>query len=336
MNTQPLDHHIDLSRETVPALAWNAPADPAAHRARCTARLRELLGMDRLVPCDPVLTVLSEEMLGENLHIHFTVETEPGYAAHCDLLLPPDAAGKLPLCVCLQGHSKGSHISLGIIKYPGDEASIRGGDRDFAVRAVKEGFAALAIDQRAFGRNGGTENGPACQRPALTALMLGRTLIGERVWDVSRVLDAVLDRFGDRVTAEGSVLTGNSGGGTTVYYTACLEDRFAGYMPSCAVCGFHESIISLEHCICNYVPGILQWFDMGDMAAMIAPKNLVVVCGRDDPIFPLAGTRRAFARIREIYAAAGAEEKCALVVGEGGHRFYADDAWPVMRAMLEK
>ncbi|UKI37697.1 MAG: hypothetical protein L6V93_06210 [Clostridiales bacterium] len=54
------------------------------------------------------------------------------------------------------------HISLGKIKYDGDEKLLYGGDRDFAVRAVKEGYTALCIEQRGFGECGGDEHGPQC------------------------------------------------------------------------------------------------------------------------------------------------------------------------------
>lgn len=49
-----------------------------------------------------------------------------------------------------------THISLGRPKFEGDENSINGGDRDCCVRAVKEGFAAIALEQRNFGECGGT------------------------------------------------------------------------------------------------------------------------------------------------------------------------------------
>ncbi|MBQ4355014.1 MAG: hypothetical protein IJC71_08985 [Clostridia bacterium] len=338
MNTQPLKHHIALAFDSgkKPKFRWQDSGDFEAWRASCTDTLSDLLGMDAFEECEPLFEITEDGELNGNRHIHFTLQTEEGYFTHCDLLLPPVQNGPLPLCACLQGHSKGSHISLGIAKYPGDEDTISGGDRDFAVRAVKEGYAALAIEQRAFGLCGGTERGPACERPAMTALLLGRTLIGERIWDISRVIDAVLLHFSDLVTMEGSVLTGNSGGGTATYYTACLEHRFDGYMPSCAVCTYRDSIIALHHCTCNYIPRIAKYFDMGDLAAMIAPKKLVIVCGKDDPIFPLSGVKETFGIIRELYEAAGAADNCALVIGEGGHRFYADDGWKAMKELLKK
>ena len=331
----PLEHHKQLSAAVRPSLRWDGKTPVDEWRDNCRETLWNLLGMDSFAPCDPIFEVTEESTLGENRHIHFTLQTEEGYFTHCDLLLPPEQNGPLPLCVCLQGHSKGSHISLGLPKFPGDEETIRGGDRDFAVRAVKEGFAALAIEQRAFGLCGGTENGPACERPAMTAILLGRTLVGERIWDVMRVLDAVETHFTDTVTLAGSVLMGNSGGGTATFYTACLEHRFEGFMPSCAISTNHDSIIVTHHCTCNYIPGIAKYFDMGDLAILIAPKKLVVVCGKDDPIFPLHGVVQMFDIMKNLYRAAGAEDACALVIGQEGHRFYADDAWPVMHTLLK-
>ncbi len=334
MNTQPLTHHMAMAASVKPSLRWDGETPIDAHRAACTEALRDLLGMDTFTLCEPVFEITQEDTHRGHRHIHFTLQTEEGYFTHCDLLLPKEQEGKLPLCVCLQGHSKGAHISLGLPKYPGDEETIAGGDRDFCIRAVAEGFAALAIEQRAFGVCGGTQHGPSCERPAMTALLVGRTLIGERVWDVMRVLDAMETHFGDLITMEGSVLMGNSGGGTATYYTACLEHRFDGFMPSCALCTYRDSIVNIHHCTCNYVPRIARYFDMGDLAVMIAPKKLVVVSGTEDDIFPLFGVHEVYGEIARLYEAADAADHCALVEGEGGHRFYADDAWPVMKKLL--
>ena len=334
-NFSPLEHHIKNSANAAPCLRWDGTTPIDEWRDKCRQKLWDLLGMDTFALCEPVFEITEEGMLGENRHIHFTLQTEEGYFTHCDLLLPPAQSGPLPLCVCLQGHSKGAHISLGLPKYPGDEEIIKGGDRDFAPRAVKEGFAALAVEQRAFGLCGGTEHGPACERPAMTALLMGRTLVGERVWDIMRILDAIETHFADTVTLKGSVLMGNSGGGTATFYTACLEHRFDGFMPSCAISTYHDSIIALHHCTCNYIPRIAQYFDMGDLAILIAPKKLVVVCGAHDEIFPLHGVHKMFDIMKDLYRASGAEDACALVVGAEGHRFYADDAWPVMHRLLK-
>ena len=56
----------------------------------------------------------------------------------------------------------------------------------------------------------------------MSAIILGRTLIGERAWDVMRAID-VLSYFKE-LDLEKIVITGNSGGGTASFYSACLEE----------------------------------------------------------------------------------------------------------------
>jgi len=75
---------------------------------------------------------------------------------------------------------------------------------------------------------------------------------------------------------------------------------------------------------------------MPDIMGLFAPKPVVLVAGRHDKIFPLAGVRRAFRHLRKIYRAAGAADRCHLVVGPEGHRFYADLAWPQALAELKR
>ena len=38
--------------------------------------------------------------------------------------------------------------------------------------------------------------------------------------------------------------------------------------------------------------------------------------------------------IKKAYKKAGKEELCHMVKGKGGHQFYPDDAWPVMKSIL--
>jgi hypothetical protein len=87
------------------------------------------------------------------------------------------------------------------------------------------------------------------------------------------------------------------------------------------------------HCVCNYVPGLLPVAEMGDIAGLIAPKPLVIVSGREDGIFPLHAAESEFERVRDIYQTMGASDRCHHVIGDGGHRFYANEAWTVMQAL---
>jgi cephalosporin-C deacetylase-like acetyl esterase len=343
MKTEPtpavLAAHDTYARSHPPSMAFDPDGDFAAQQQAMRAKYTELANPpQKSADPEPVIEFIRrDDPRFDEIRFHFASEPDLMIPAH--LLLPKgslDQERRLPVVICLQGHSTGMHISLGREKYEGDHLTIAGGDRDFAIQAVSRGYAAVAMEQRGFGELDGTVSTGAhrCQQASMQALLLGRTLIGERASDVSRLIDA-LSAFAQCDTSRVGLM-GNSGGGTATWYAACLEPRIQIAMPSCSFCSLHDSIFSLHHCVCNYIPGLYRYFEMGDLALLIVPRPMIVVCGRDDEIFPLPGVRREFAKAQQIYAAAGVPDRCRMIVGEGGHRFYADQSWPVYAEMLEK
>ncbi|MCL2157965.1 MAG: alpha/beta hydrolase family protein [Oscillospiraceae bacterium] len=331
-HTTPHEHNIALIKNIAPSFGYNGGEPFVEWQNRALIKLNELLGLP-FAKCEESFEIESETKHREFTEIRFSFQSEPGYYVPCHFLVPSKADKPLPLVICLQGHSKGMHKSLGRIKYPGETID---GDRDFAVRALKEGYCALAIEQRCFGECGGLENGdPNCFKSSMAALLIGRTIIGERVWDVQRAIDTI-ERHFPQADAKKIICMGNSGGGTTTFFAACVEPRINFAMPSCYFCTFDDSIAAMHHCACNYVPKIRNYFDMGDMAGLIAPRPLVIVAGKNDDIFPIHGVEKAFASAHGYYSAAGREDNIKLVIGDGGHRFYADDAWPVMNCFVKE
>ena len=319
--------HAQLMQSIVPDMRYQAGEDISAWQEKARAKLREVLGLplQKVEDNFHVEWTKEEETLTET---RFILETEPGMEVPCHLVLPKGYEGKLPLAICMQGHGTGMHISLGRVKFPGDEEDFDG-DRDFAVQAVAKGWAALALEQRAMGECGAKADGhPNCNHPALQAILLGRTIIGERCHDVSCVIDAVEAHF-PMIDLDRICMMGNSGGGTTTIYATALDERIKAAMPSCALCGYYASIGAMQHCDCNYIPGIMQHFDMGDLAAMIAPRPLVAVNGVTDASFPIDSAKEQVEIARVVYEAAGAKDKIAHVIGSEGHRFYKALAWPV-------
>ena len=319
--------HAQLMQSVTPDMRWQEGEDVTAWQEKARAKLREVLGL-------PLTTAKAnfriewtkeEEQWTET---RFVLETEPGMEVPCHLVLPKNYEGKLPLAICTQGHGTGMHISLGRVKFPGDEDDFDG-DRDFAVQAVAKGWAALAMEQRAMGECGSKPDGhPNCNHPALQAILLGRTLIGERCHDVSCVIDAVEAHF-PMIDMDRISMMGNSGGGTTTIYATALDTRIKAAMPSCALCGYYASIGAMQHCPCNYIPGIMKYFDMADLVAMAAPRPYVAVNGVTDASFPIESAKQQVADARKVYAALGAEDKLRHVIGPEGHRFYKALAWPV-------
>ncbi len=337
----PKEHLHKLIDEINPAMRWDRTEDLPTWQRRARARLSELIGFSEIEKnaCTPEVEI-EYDKYAEDLdcrEIRFRIKTENDVTVPCHLCIPKDAKGPLPVVITLQGHSKGMHISLARPKFPGDEQSCKGGDRDFVARALKEGICAIAMEQRCFGENGGAEGvtTPDCRQAAMRAMLLGRTIIGERVWDIMRLIDILQEKFTEIIDPEKILCLGNSGGGTATIYASAMDERIKISVPSCAVCRYADSIAAMAHCECNYVPYIAKDFDMGDLCAMVAPRTLVVVNGVKDDIFPIDGAKACVEVGREAYKALGAEERIVHVVGDEGHRFYADPAWPHIHKALE-
>ncbi|MBQ4542651.1 MAG: acetylxylan esterase [Clostridia bacterium] len=322
-------HNMELMKKIKPSMSYNGENLPKWQK-EAKEKLAQLLGLDRFTKVVPNVQI--EYVKGNETR--FTFLSEEGYRVPCHLLLP-EGVDNPPLMICVQGHSTGMHISLGRPKYEGDAEKIVSGDRDFAIRALKEGFAAVTIEQRNFGELSSVDGKPGCIYSKLTAELFGRTTVGERVWDVMRLIDVIEAQFNTVVDTKRICLMGCSAGGTTTIYTAALEERIVLAMPICAVCTYKDSIGGMPHCPCNYVPHIAEYFDMNDLIAMACPKYYIQVNGEQDNIFPIAPAKEVYEKGIMAYKDMGIEDRCAFVMGPGGHRFYADLSWPHVHKFIK-
>lgn len=329
-NQNPHTHSMELFKKITPSMRFDG-GDFEKWQSEARAKLNELLGLP-YQKCDDDFTIEYEEQKEGYREIRFVFQSEEGYYVPCHLLIPDKSAKNRATVICLQGHSKGMHISLGTPKYKGDEESIAGG-RDFALQAVENGYYALTIEQRDMGECGGDEIGPRCDVPTKLNLLIGRTTIGERVWDIQRTIDVLENHF-PKELSEYIICLGNSGGGTATFYAACLEERIKTAVPSCSVCEYEYSINLMNHCVCNYIPNIGKYFNMGDLGGLIAQRNLIVVAGQEDKGFLIEGTKKSYEMIEKLYSYSSG--KCKLLVGEEGHKFYPELAWPVINKWLEE
>ncbi|MBQ7830693.1 MAG: acetylxylan esterase [Clostridia bacterium] len=302
-----------------PLWAYDEKYDYAEWKDRIGKKYIELLGLDVIAENACPIKVEIEEVVEteEYTRYRYVFESEYDCPVPCYLLIPRTQKEKYPVCICLQGHTSGFHISIGKEIYDGDAKFLE--TSTFALDAVKNGYAALAVEQRGMGerttllQSRGRTMSCGCLFTAMTALLSGRTLIGERVWDVSKAIDS-LEYFKDKLDLDDISVTGNSGGGTATYYSACYDKRIKVAVPSCAVCTYRDSIGDMWHCTCNYVPQIGRYIDMGELATLIAPRKLVVCHGEIDPIFPLSGTKKVYSVIEKIYEKENAADNCKLVV----------------------
>ncbi len=305
--------------------------------------LRSLLGIDRIAArgqCDLNPRKLGEEELEDHVREEWTIQSEPGFEVPFYLLRPKGVTAPRPLVLTPHGHGKaGKRTYVGLWDTEEERRSIEEGERDIALQAVREGYVAIAPDMRAFAsmrRREDIENDSvsSCRTWQMRALLFGRTLIGERVWDIGRLIDYAATR--PEVDIRRIIITGNSGGGTVSLFAAACDERIQIAIPSCYFCTFEHSIGSILHCECNYVPGLLALAEMYDVAGLIAPRPFLAVAGRTDPIFPYEAVQIAFERLHRIYEVAGVPERCQLYTGEGGHRYYKAGVWPFVREALAR
>jgi hypothetical protein len=84
----------------------------------------------------------------------------------------------------------------------------------------------------------------------------------------------------------------------------------------------------------NYVPGILNYAEMHDLAGLIAPRALFAESGTKDTIFPIRATRQAFREAKRVYRVFGAEDSIGLQVFHGEHSFCGTGAFRFLRRAL--
>ena len=324
--------HSTLAQKTTPKLSFDESKDFEKWKNEVSDKLRELLGMEYIEEnaCEPNLTIEEDIMMDGYRRIRFVFFSEPDTPVPCYLLIPDTGKEKYPVAICLQGHSTGFHNSIGVIKYDGDKDYQSRGT--FGLQAVENDFIALCIEQRSMGERRPPD--PAdrvhnCCFQAHNAFMLGRTTIGERIWDISRAIDVLADF--EQCDTERICITGNSGGGTASFYAACLDERIKVSIPSCAFCPYDDSIMAMLHCGCNYIPSARRYFEMQDLACLIAPRKLAIVAGEIDPIFPIGGVKRGFETVTKIYSAAGVPQNATLTIHPREHWWAKDVVWPLIK-----
>ena len=304
---------------------------------RLRAKLVELLGGF------PPRTPLNAQVLETRDFHGWTRETvifesRPGLGVFGYFFLPKDRPRPRPALICIPGHGRGVDDISGIDE-KGQDRTVKGPYQyDFAVQAVERGFAAFAIEPLGFGcrrdpasrRRGAGQS--SCQLAAGAALLFGETMIGWRVYDVMRAVDYLETR--PEVDSRRIGLMGISGGCTITTFGAALEPRIAAALISGYLNTFRDSILSISHCMDNYVPGILQWCEMHDVAGLIAPRPLFCESGEKDDIFPVEAFRHSFVEVQKIYRIFGAEDRIGSEIFPRGHEFSGRLGFPFLEKHL--
>jgi dienelactone hydrolase len=265
-------------------------------------------------------------------------DSRPGVSVVAYLLLPERAQTPAATMICVPGHGRGVDDIVGIDEEGRERNDKAGYQHDFAIQVVEAGMAAVAIEPMGFGCRRDPINArqslsrKACDPAAGGALLVGETMIAWRVWDVMRTLDYIATR--PELDSSRVGCMGISGGGTVTLFSTALEPRIRVALVSGYLNTFRDSVGSLAHCIDNYVPGILNWAEMHDIAGLIAPRPLFVESGEKDNIFPIEASIESFNQVREIYRIFQAADRVEQEVFPGEHSFWGTRGLPFLARHL--
>jgi dienelactone hydrolase len=336
----PVAYTLERFPEAPRKLRFQARTRAAAEAWQKTlrARLTELVGgfPAERAPLQ-AFTIETREFPGYRRE-KIVFNSRPGMSVLGYVLTPNDAPRPLRTMICVPGHGRGVDDIVGINDDGRERSDKLGYQHDFAIQVVETGMAAVAIEPLGFGCRRDPINARrglfayACEPTAGSALLVGETMIGWRVWDVMRTIDYVAQR--PELDAGRIGCMGISGGGMVTLFGAALEPRIKVAMVSGYLNTFRDSIGSLSHCIDNYVPGILNWAEMHDVAGLIAPRPLFVESGERDRIFPVAASVASFKEVKQIYDVFNAPERVEHEVFPDEHAFWGRRGIPFIARHL--
>jgi dienelactone hydrolase len=304
-------------------LAATRPLDPMplddwasfeAWRARCRARLVELLGpWPEPVPLN--LETLEEQRADGYRQASVVFDSEDGMSVPAYLLVPDDRTEPGPAILACHGHGPGKALVVGL-------ETTEAPNGDYARQLARRGYVVLAPDLRCFGERAdwNPPNLYACDVNLVHATMAGVRPLTQNLFDLTRCLD-VLEAH-ELVDPARLGMVGLSLGGTMTLFTAAWDDRVA----AAVVSGFFSSWaeahkVPWNMCGSQVLPGMLGQLEHVDLGALVAPRPLLVQTGTEDLIFPLAAARASVAQLEAVYRHLGAEGRLAHDVFEGDHEW---------------
>lgn len=286
-------------------------------------QLFEMLSLDPL-PAREDLTakvtgkVERDDFVVENLHF----QSMPGLYVTANLYLPKKIEKPLPTVLYLSGH--GPVIKDGV-SY-GNKVSYQ----HHGIWFARHGYACLILDTLQLGEIQGLHHG-TYREGMWWWNARGYTPAGVEAWNCIRALDYLETRR--EVDKTRLAATGRSGGGAYSWWIVGLDDRIKVAAPVAGITDLHDHVVNgtVEgHCDCMFTVNTYRW-DYAQVAALAAPRPLLIVNTDRDPIFPLDGVVRVHSLVREIYKSYNAATNLGLVISEGPHKDTQDLQVPVFR-----
>ena len=286
--------------------------DWTSRRAEYRRQLLEMLGLDPL----PRRTELKAVVTGAVDQETFKVEkvqfqSRPGLYVTGDLYLPKKIDHPCPTILYVCGHGR---VKIDGVSY-GNKVHYQHHGAWFA----RHGYVCLTIDTLQLGEIEGVHHG-TYSKGRWWWNSRGYTPAGVEAWNCVRALDYLETR--PEVDAKRFGVTGRSGGGAYSWWLAAIDSRIKVAVPVAGITDLENHVVDgcVEgHCDCMYMVNTYGW-DFAQVAALVAPRPLLIENSDKDSIFPLDGVVRLHAKVRRIYALYDAEDRLGLYITEGPHQ----------------
>ena len=304
------------------------------HR-RLTRKLKQLIGYHTFQRCDLRPTVTDSVPCDGYVRHRVEIDTEPNVRMPMFVLVPNGLkpGERRPAVIAPHGHGTGG--KYGIAGVRDDPDVVQGIERfncEYGCRLVEQGFIVFCPDARGHGERqepslhrGGRKTilASTCQYLNQMGVPLGRTVTGMWTWDLSRLLDYIELRDDCDPTRIGCA--GLSGGGLQTLWISALDSRIRCAVVSGYFYGYKQSLLELHwNCSCNYVPHLWEHADIGDIAALIAPRPLLIQTGDQDLLNGRGGLDNVKPQVhitQQAYDLLGVPDALTHDVFAGEHRW---------------
>jgi dienelactone hydrolase len=274
--------------------------------------LLEMLGLDPL----PEKTPLKATTTGSVEHEQFTVEnlhfqSRPGLYVTANLYLPKGLSKPAPAILYVCGH--------GPVEKDGISYGCKVAYQQHGEWFARHGYVCLTIDTLQLGEIEGIHHG-TYRYNMWWWNCRGYTPAGVEAWNCVRALDYLDSR--KEVDPNRIGVTGRSGGGAYSWWIAAIDDRIKVAVPVAGITDLQNHVVDGcvgGHCDCMFIVNTYRW-DYPLVAALMAPRPLLISNSDKDTIFPLDGVLRVHEKVRRIYELYGQEKNLGLHITEGPHK----------------
>ena len=296
---------------------WNA------RKPELRRQLFEMLGLDPLPP----KTDLKATITGKLDEAGFTVEklhfqSRPGLYVTANLYVPKNLVRPAPAIVYGCGHS--------LVKSNGVSYGNKVDYQRHGIWFARHGYVCLVLDTVQLGEIEGIHHG-TYREGMWWWNSRGYSSAGVEAWNCIRALDYLETRTEVDKTRFG--VTGRSGGGAYSWWLAALDERIQAACPVAGITDLENHVVdgTVEgHCDCMFMVNTYRW-DYAQVAALVAPRPLLICNTDKDTIFPLDGVSRLHEKVRRIYDLHGASDRLGLLITEGPHKDTQELQVPVFR-----